>query len=550
MPAMPSRRNAVLLTAVAAAVAVLVVVALVLSSSSARSPREATGAASPPPSAGPEQGRSLDADFLGVNGGNIRTGRANWSNPVFLQQVKALHPENLRLFAGSTANYWDWETGRFSTSPLTPKSLLREDKRQPPLPFETLAAAVKASGATPIYVLNMVTDTLDHQLALLKRARELGLPVTRVELGNEFYLRTGESAAYPGVFKTGADYGRVATEWISRIKSDFPGVRIAAVAAVSPSATSGKNKDPRRVRWNSDLFSTLKGADAVTLHTYFGLTKAAGGPEQTSAALTTAADARDRQLLADIASLPSSTRVWLTEYNLIDSVGSAYARWMHGLVVARYTADLMSMPQIELVDLHLLVGQARFTALLLGGNGIKDLLGKPQSKTGSDGEGVARGLEPPDGAGRTTVHADVRSVLLSSPAAAAQQPSYDLSATGSVLSLLAELLRAHTAVHALDPAALAGLAVASPTPGSTAAPVVGVALDGGSRAVVLVNSGAGSQKLDLRKALGADRAQQVSYDDPLDKPIVGTVSLHSTRTTAQSGAVAIPPYSVTILTGS
>src|SRR5207248_10180294 len=125
-----------------------------------------------------------------------------WSNSSLLRALAELKPQTLRYPGGTVANYWDWRQGWFVRGAQVPPNWYNLPPA--PAPLEDFKQAIKASGATPVFVLNMLTSTLDAQLAMLRHARWLGLPVALVELGNEFYLNAPDYAA---AFPTGQDYG-------------------------------------------------------------------------------------------------------------------------------------------------------------------------------------------------------------------------------------------------------------------------------------------------------------------------------------------------------
>ncbi|MGH9095634.1 MAG: hypothetical protein ACRDXE_10775, partial [Acidimicrobiales bacterium] len=129
--------------------------------------------------------RPIPASFLGFNGENLRDQSQVWLDPAFAAAVTRLAPENLRVFGGGTANFWDWRTGTFLA---THGAGIVAGGPHPPIPFTTFVNIVKASAATPVYDLNMLTSNLADQLAMLRQARTDGLPVTLVELGNEMYV--------------------------------------------------------------------------------------------------------------------------------------------------------------------------------------------------------------------------------------------------------------------------------------------------------------------------------------------------------------------------
>ena len=184
-----------------------------------------------------------------------------------------------------------WSIKRFLSAP---RSIYR---------LNELQIAIRATGAIPIYVLNMLTSDLNTQLEMLSTAQSMGLPVQFVELGNEFYLRNPDD--YVTKFPTGADYGKMATSWIRAIRARFPNVKITAVGGVP---TDQSTTDSRKANWNQELLQNLEGADALTQHPYVSVNRGmiGNGTIDTEGAMNIvdALSARWEQFEGQLQSLP------------------------------------------------------------------------------------------------------------------------------------------------------------------------------------------------------------------------------------------------------
>ena len=176
--------------------------------------------------------RPLAPHYIGLNG-NVLAYHHPWrEHPVLLEGFKRTHVQLFRYPAGTIANTWDWDEGRLD--PLVPDEDLIDwvvlDRRNHPdkrYPLEDLAVLHRETGADVVFVLNMLTRDLDHSLRGLRRARDLGIPVRYVEMGNELFFNLPlESRRFP----TPEDYGRISSEWIAAIKAEFPGLKCAIVA--------------------------------------------------------------------------------------------------------------------------------------------------------------------------------------------------------------------------------------------------------------------------------------------------------------------------------
>jgi hypothetical protein len=308
--------------------------------------------------------RTLTAGLLGFNGEALTAPAGLWSSAAFRRAVAALHPQAIRVFGGTPANYWDWRTGTFVRGPVVPAALAAE-RSHVHVTLADWAALVRASGAEPIYDLNLFTSTLGGQLAMLRTARSLGMPVRFVELGNELY-----AGPYRSRFPSGAAYGRVATRWAAALHADFPGVQVAAVA--DPGGDVNLPGPPGGVRaWNQGLGETLRGVNALTFHVYFasGLGRRQRPTRGTAATrLLAAAAQRWAELAPEIDRSPLPT--WITEWNLFDQRAAVAETWAQGLAVAELGIEQLADPHVTQSDNHALVASAPFGALFDGRDGL------------------------------------------------------------------------------------------------------------------------------------------------------------------------------------
>ncbi|MDQ6807492.1 MAG: hypothetical protein M3065_21650, partial [Actinomycetota bacterium] len=302
--------------------------------------------------------RPLPPGFLGINGEAI-IGSGVWTNPRFLSTVAALRPQAIRVFGGTPANFWNWRAGTYLRSPRIPSTLaaLRPHIH---VSLADWARLLRSAGATPVYDLNLFTSDLRSQLAMLRAARRLGMPVSEVELGNELYL-----PQYAVRFHDGAQYGRVATRWIAAIKRAFPGVLVAADAYPGRDTNSG-TVNRRERRWNSEMLRTLRGESALSLHAYFASRLGARASLASPAAaekMLRAPTRRWASLARLIARLPSRVEMWITEWNLFDTVARVHGTWAQGLAVADFGLDLVTAPRVLQADYETLVDSAPFGAI-------------------------------------------------------------------------------------------------------------------------------------------------------------------------------------------
>lgn len=336
--------------------------------------------------------RTSTVGLLGVNNNVAVVG--DWASPSLHGAVNSLGPSLIRYPGGTIGDYWDWKTG--SAVPACayrpggsgecatwhglaiPEEMfagLRNHRRGT---LQDLRALVDATGAEPMFTLNVITSTLENQLDMLRTARGLGLPVRWVEIGNEQYIGIRNNAA---VFPNAQSYCALASRWIQAIRVEFPEARIGVQGEVPRTEESST----RRLNWNTDLVGCglLDDADAVVLHYYrrapvpatdryfevadlpafFAGTHVALDTHFTHRAWTT---------------LPDDVPVWVTEYGNVDQLDwstdiagspNINGSWAHALYDSIVLSRLLAEPRVENAMLHVLFGLPEWQAVI-GENGL------------------------------------------------------------------------------------------------------------------------------------------------------------------------------------
>lgn len=292
--------------------------------------------------------RKIPKYFSGFNGNVLSV--PGWADAGFLEKVKELRPGNLRYPAGTVANYWDWRSGWFLPGLELPHNW--NSLKPFPITLENFKAAVDATGAAPVWDLNILTSNLKEQIAMLREAEKLGFLVRYVELGNEMYLEWDD---YKERFPTPASYGRTAKRWAKKIKKEFPNALVAVIGVATwPDEARSRNQN-----WNKQVLKkTADVADAVTLHPYNGI----GLDRQpfTDPAIPLSVpfyNWESRRGVLD--ELPPGMEVWITEYNMLEGRGGTVQRtWTHGLYAATMTLLFLDEKQITLICNHNIAGVA------------------------------------------------------------------------------------------------------------------------------------------------------------------------------------------------
>ncbi len=171
----------------------------------------------------------LPAHFFGFNAESIVLpvdDQLFANSPALHAKLAAVPTGILRIPGGTTSQWLNWRTGVFITGPGGPFNAVSPTR--PAITMPHWAAIVRATGATPLWDLNVLNATISDQIAMLREAQRLGLPVRQVELGNELWNPTGP---YPGRFPTGAAYGSAMNPWIVAVRRAFPRAVIAVSGA-------------------------------------------------------------------------------------------------------------------------------------------------------------------------------------------------------------------------------------------------------------------------------------------------------------------------------
>jgi hypothetical protein len=286
-------------------------------------------------------------------------------SPELHQAVAGLHPGALRVFGGTTANYWNWRTGKFFDRRGVPPRLRRVSRGMSPIHLADWAALVRDAHAIPVFDLNLVTSTLSDQLEMLREAERLGMPIRRIELGNELYY---SAPLVVRAIPTPGAYGRKATRWIDAIKAEFPDAQVAAVGF----GYGASGFDRRQDEWDRQVRRTLRGESALTFHAYWDAPRTRrlyGEPLAATLAspLRLLARLRSRALRP----LPEGVSAWVTEWNVWHGA-KLRGTWANGLADAAFLLGLLGQPSVNQEDLHPLVHSQPHAALFGNPAGFHD----------------------------------------------------------------------------------------------------------------------------------------------------------------------------------
>lgn len=348
-----------------------------------------------------EKKKSLSPYAFGYNAQLMRG--PGFDVKEFLDAVVKLNPQNLRYPGGTNANYWDWKTGWIK------EGTERKEWKNLPVNKNTLADFSKAilEKDTPVFVLNMLTSTLQEQLAMLREAVKTGLPVKLIELGNEFYLSYPD---YKEKFPGAHEYAAICNLWIDSIKKEFPYARVAVVGnSLRDVQVQGKEIDSRARDWNKIVYAEIKNADAITFHHYTGTgldaikttrekmkhKEKADYTKEEQEVWQEAFDKKEglERFLCmpfvrvemfrrnDLSDIPAGKNVWITEFNLFENEGIVSGTWAHGLYAITEALLLLNIQQTELICYHNLSHSSQFGAVFHDDNAFEKNYTHSHNKT-------------------------------------------------------------------------------------------------------------------------------------------------------------------------
>jgi hypothetical protein len=322
--------------------------------------------------------RPLSPNFICSNVNSLRV--KSWYDQKFWNSINKLNPKVIRIPGGTVANYWDWQKGGLiediSNLPEgLPNFFIDKDSRYTASTLQDLQAGFKANDITSVFVLNMLTSDLQSQLKMLRTARDLGMAIKYIELGNEFYFATKN---YRSVFADPEDYAKTATRWILAIKQEFPEAEIAVIGV----GNRGKNILSRKYKWNQEISKiALPLADAITIHTYPRnglidqpiLTKEYPYYTKENVSLILGEPFKNWQEISNnLKFIPVNKKIWVTEYNLMEKMHTEDAEkklrvagsWTHGMYALSMSLLFLEDPRINTICNHMLIGSSQFSSIL------------------------------------------------------------------------------------------------------------------------------------------------------------------------------------------
>ncbi|UZD23862.1 hypothetical protein [Algoriphagus halophytocola] len=305
----------------------------------------------------------ISTPIYGFNGEFSRGPSLNTKS--YFDSISSLKFRAIRYPGGGISSFWDWEKnkGVISTNNLkTPNHYLTMNSDIQGL--NELLKLVNKTNCKVIFTLNMVTKDLDNQINLLKKAHEIGINISYIELGNEHNLKNN-----PGrlIMKTSSNYANICEKWIKRIKQEFPDSNIAMVG--------GNHQYSQDViNWNSIMTNIINQPEALAFHFYPSPNSALIDDEINFEKLHQSLNRQiNNQGLLDI---DPSLKIWITEYNIYwaskkyeeylkdkELPNDRMFTWSQSLATCLMTIQLSLLPNTEVILNHSLANWIGFAAI-------------------------------------------------------------------------------------------------------------------------------------------------------------------------------------------
>jgi len=193
----------------------------------------------------------------------------SWVDSVFNDSVATMFPDVLAY--PPSPDLWDWENGWFY-----PQSTLdtccvdsieltwgQANATVIEITPENFQSALDQIGAEGLYCLNMISSSIPTQLASLHSAKNNGVSIERIRLGDEMGKAGNEHSI--SHFPTAEDYAATCDIYIDSIRSFLPNTKIAV------SAGNFGASNPRAQYWNNALYNMTNPADAFRWSAFFYL---------------------------------------------------------------------------------------------------------------------------------------------------------------------------------------------------------------------------------------------------------------------------------------
>jgi hypothetical protein len=308
----------------------------------------------------------------------------------FISKVEQIKPEVLRFPGGTIGNFYHtnkeaygfdvsdvdhWYSGNFTTrvSSLKQAAVKRGHSNDYIEDFITL---VKNLNAKVVVNANILTAEKNEIISILNRFQQERIEVLGVELGSELSNR-----AYKKNIKSVNDYIQLAKKCSENIKSSFPDMKVAVVAAPL------KVRMPQRLKnWNS-ILAKENFYDAIVHHSYHTIVDGVAdagvmvSEKDVSQSKKVTFNLYKNRILIELKSgftsrikeydsIFNNKEIWITEWNL-QMTKTTGNTMLQSLFVSHYLLELLCNPalqNIKIATYHNLAGRDVSGSIFKGDN--------------------------------------------------------------------------------------------------------------------------------------------------------------------------------------
>ena len=220
------------------------------------------------------QGIQLELDAFNRSIPTANFGGQTWRGPswvdsTFNDSVATMYP-NVLAYPPSP-DVWDWQNGWFYPQALLDTCCVdtislgwgQLNATVIDITPENFQNALNQIGAEGLYCLNMISSSVSKQLADINSAKDNGVVLERMRLGDEMGKAGNEHSI--SHFPTAEDYAAACDVYIDSIRNILPNTKIAV------SAGNFGASNPRAQFWNDALYDMTNKADAFRWSAFFYL---------------------------------------------------------------------------------------------------------------------------------------------------------------------------------------------------------------------------------------------------------------------------------------
>ena len=344
--------------------------------------------------------------------------------------IRSIGGKTLRIPGGDPANFWDWDDGaligdakedEFGDGRRDPAGL---DRTPEPLPvwlryevnrvgftIPNLEPLITQAVSVVTWCVNINTSgiqgvetALDKEIRHIGEAISAGIPIRRVELGNELYFGIPNyvSAVMDGdpSHSTRDQYAATANKWAQAIRTAYPDLEIYAIGTADL-----KYAGDRERNWNYSLDSEniWPNIDGITIHPYYDITDigaeladVGNATRAEELALASMEELRTIFTSPSLGVLPDGQKIIITEHGILEDVNNPNTgrivmgqSWVAALILDAHNHFFLQDPRIVETDLHVLTGNAQWNAMT-GDTGLH----VDGTKRGTQDDPTTDGLAP------------------------------------------------------------------------------------------------------------------------------------------------------------